>query len=379
MKSKSTATFLCQLFLVILLAIKSSNSLPFFCASISKQQRFNDAIDQQNWPLVQKLLGRTGVDPSARNDLALNIAILFNQTAIFRHLIADYRVDGSANNNAAIQYAVVNQDFASVDRLLRDARVDPSANHNFPIRHACESGNVQIVRRLLRDPRVDPAVDDNYPLRISVMMQHEEILQDLLQTGRRVDPGALDSWSLQHAVQERFVGIACILISDPRVNPSANNNFALRKSCENGDIEIVKRLLRDQRVDPNVDQQYPLRIAELRGDQEMVNILNAAILRRSLRNPVSLVQNALPIQQALSNIWQIGGRLLRPGAPRQPPPPPLSVDTTNKKQKVFVETECPVCFESFQEAQPVLFGGCGHLICERCASQLTSCPLCRHN
>ena len=79
--------------------------------------------------------------------------------AVARLLFEDPRVDPSARNNKAIQWASGQGHDAVVQLLLADARVDPSAQNNFAIRWASGQGHDAVVRLLLADPRVDPSAN----------------------------------------------------------------------------------------------------------------------------------------------------------------------------------------------------------------------------
>ena len=63
-------------------------------------------------------------------------------------------IDPSLKNNHAIQLASENGHNLVVDRLLQDERVDPSASDNRAIRSASHNGHLAVVERLLQDPRV---------------------------------------------------------------------------------------------------------------------------------------------------------------------------------------------------------------------------------
>src|SRR3989304_2972515 len=54
-----------------------------------------------------------------------------------------------------------------VELLLADPRVDPSAVNNWTIRFASENGHDKVVELLLADPRVDPSADNNFAIRIA--------------------------------------------------------------------------------------------------------------------------------------------------------------------------------------------------------------------
>ena len=70
----------------------------------------------------------------------------------------DSRVDPSFKNNHAIQVASWNGHLVVVERLLQDERVNPSAGDNYAIKYAAGKGHLAVVDRLLQDKRVDPSM-----------------------------------------------------------------------------------------------------------------------------------------------------------------------------------------------------------------------------
>ena len=53
--------------------------------------------------------------------------------------------------------AVRENNIETVKKLLKDSEVDPADNDNYAIRCASEYGYIEIVKLLLADKRVDPA------------------------------------------------------------------------------------------------------------------------------------------------------------------------------------------------------------------------------
>ena len=77
-------------------------------------------------------------------------------------MLEDSRVDPSAKDNQAIQGVAYYGQLNVVNRLLEDSRVDPSAGDNWAIRCAAKYGHFDVVNRLLEDKRVDPTVIADY-------------------------------------------------------------------------------------------------------------------------------------------------------------------------------------------------------------------------
>ena len=85
------------------------------------------------------------VDPSARNNWAIQVASCYGHIEIVRLLLEDPRVDPSACSNYAIRWASENGYLEVVRLLLTDSRVDPSALENMAIIWAKETGHTEIV------------------------------------------------------------------------------------------------------------------------------------------------------------------------------------------------------------------------------------------
>jgi ankyrin repeat protein len=77
--------------------------------------------------------------------------------------LEDPRVDPSARNNRALEWGMINDHLHVVNRLLDDPRVDPRVDRgvNNILSIAATRGNIDIVNRLLEDPRVDPTFNNN--------------------------------------------------------------------------------------------------------------------------------------------------------------------------------------------------------------------------
>src|SRR5690606_17610592 len=58
-------------------------------------------------------------------------------------------------------YASVHGHLEVVQELLKDKRVDPSARDNYAIQYASSNGHLEVVKELLKDKRVDPSAENN--------------------------------------------------------------------------------------------------------------------------------------------------------------------------------------------------------------------------
>ncbi len=129
---------------------------------------------------MKVLLSDQRVDPSTRNNEAIQVASFKGHIEIVKKLLADKRVDPSDDNNKAIIFASVNGKPEIVKLLLANQLVDPSANNNEAIRRASREGNIEVVKLLLTDKRVDPSADDNEAIWLVFSHGNTEIVELLL-------------------------------------------------------------------------------------------------------------------------------------------------------------------------------------------------------
>lgn len=159
------------------------------------------------------------------------------------------------DNFDSIRWAARRGHLAVVDRLLQDERVDPSARDNNAIQLAAYNGHVAVVERLLQDERVDPSADNNDAVRLAAVYGHLAVVERLLQDAR-VDPLADDNYAVRLSAQNGHLAVVDRLLQDKRVDPSACNNYAVRWASYNGHLAVVDRLLEDSRVDFAVAIQH---------------------------------------------------------------------------------------------------------------------------
>ena len=100
-----------------------------------------------NKELVKQML-KSGVDPSAQDNYAIQLAAEYGHTEVVRLLLGDERVNPSAVDNYAIKQAAYYGRTAIVRLLLSDKRVDPSADDDYAIRLAAQNGHDEIVKLL---------------------------------------------------------------------------------------------------------------------------------------------------------------------------------------------------------------------------------------
>ena len=119
------------------------------------------AIEGGHAKSVERLIQDPRVDPTAKDNEAVQCAACYGRTEIVKMLLQDSRVDPSAGDNDAIRWAAINGHAKIVKMLLGNPSVDPSSENNYAIRAAAKYGQTQVVQVLLEDPRVDPSAEDN--------------------------------------------------------------------------------------------------------------------------------------------------------------------------------------------------------------------------
>ncbi|KAJ3071177.1 hypothetical protein HDU98_005694 [Podochytrium sp. JEL0797] len=151
---------------------------PNVVSTLAQHARFDELL---------KILADPSIDPSLNESAALLFAVSHGHVNAVMHLLADPRIKGKEND--VFLGAIQLSHFELVHRLLESDRVDPSAENNVAIQMVAMSGDVDLCRMLLADPRVDPSDDGNTALREAVLYNRLPIVELLLQHPR-VRPGA---------------------------------------------------------------------------------------------------------------------------------------------------------------------------------------------
>ncbi|KAJ3276829.1 hypothetical protein HDV01_002884 [Terramyces sp. JEL0728] len=218
------------------------------------------------YDIVEILLFKTTLDPSVRNNLAIQHACENGHFGIVKLLLTDPRVDPNDADGLGLSYAAERGYLDICKLLLQDERVDPSGNQNSAVCYASRNGHCDIVKLLLQDDRVDPAAHQNYSIIRASEFGHLDIIKLLLLDGR-VDPTAERESALKCAVINSHIEIVKLLLKDGRVNSKIDNNFCLKVSIDLGNVEITHWLLKFQQYS---DGLFALKRAFNNNDWEMV-------------------------------------------------------------------------------------------------------------
>eukprot|EP00586_Coscinodiscus_wailesii_P011585 CAMPEP_0172511628 /NCGR_PEP_ID=MMETSP1066-20121228/237816_1 /TAXON_ID=671091 /ORGANISM="Coscinodiscus wailesii, Strain CCMP2513" /LENGTH=240 /DNA_ID=CAMNT_0013291083 /DNA_START=188 /DNA_END=907 /DNA_ORIENTATION=+ len=160
-----------------------------------------------------------------------NLVIIYQRAGLnemTRILSNNPRIDPSIRNNHAIDWASERGKLDFVQLLLKDSRVDPSDRHNYAIGWAGAMGNLKIVRELLKDSRVDPSDQKNYTIRLASEYGHLDVVRELLKDSR-VDPSDRDEYAIFMAMRNGHFDVVKELLHDHRVESSPKKISALRQ------------------------------------------------------------------------------------------------------------------------------------------------------
>ncbi|ORY46356.1 hypothetical protein BCR33DRAFT_715473 [Rhizoclosmatium globosum] len=116
-------------------------------------------VDEENAAFIYSArYGRVpGVDPSARDSLALQLAASRGHVDVVDILLKIPGVDPCADDEYAFAIAVKHSHVGVVKLLLEDGRVDPTLGDYFE--QSCIYGDIELVKALLEDSRVQPSCD----------------------------------------------------------------------------------------------------------------------------------------------------------------------------------------------------------------------------
>jgi Ankyrin repeats (3 copies) len=130
-------------------------------------------------------------------------------------------------------------------------RVDPTNKEDSAMESAVVGGHVDIVRLLANDPRIDVCNWNNDAIERAVEYGSVEICKILIRAG--ADPSCNDSYSFRTACDENHYKVAKLLLKDSRVNPTARNNAAFRCAVGNNNVKMVKMLMEVPPVSNSID------------------------------------------------------------------------------------------------------------------------------
>jgi hypothetical protein len=248
--------------------------------SFSEFSRYIESNDVKN---VQRMLQEGKVDPSKKDNMALEVASERGYTEIVRLLLEDERVFPNhvvmrvyeSNNiemlNLFLDYISVRSVEDLFDRAYSDRRndiIEFLINHPMYeilnprpfIVNAAWDGRTDIVRILLENGREDPRVSNNSAIIRASENGHADVVRLLLQDGR-ADPSDYNNSAIIRASQNGHADVVSLLLEDGRSDPSYYNNSAIIRASRKGRADVVELLLEDERVDPRSSNYEAIRFA----------------------------------------------------------------------------------------------------------------------
>ncbi len=149
-----------------------------------------------------------------------------------------------------ITTAIYSEKLDIIDELIKRG-YDPSADNNLPIQVASEQGYLNVIERLLQDPRVNPGDNGNMSIINAIYKGHLNVAKRLLRD-QRINPNnktrVLGSTILGEAAKKGYLDLVDLILQDPRTDPSIKNNEALTSAIKNANLELVDMLLSHPRL-----------------------------------------------------------------------------------------------------------------------------------
>lgn len=242
------------------------------------------ACDNNQLPVVTRLLLDNRFDPAAVDNIALEAACGKGYIDIVNTLLSDSRVDAKISQNLVaqitsrpfygLQQAVHNGHLSVVNRLLADSRFCPTKDDNVYIRVACQEGHLEIVNRLLKEPDVNPSAKSNHALNLACRNGHLKIVKRLLADSRTVFIGNVEyqNEALLNACQNGHWRIVELLLNTPQFKVS-NADSVITVAVEKGWTKIVQLLLNKGQFSPSNNIKYLLMVTCEKGYFEIFKLL----------------------------------------------------------------------------------------------------------
>jgi len=136
--------------------------------------------------------------------------------------------------------AVSRGDLSTLNRLIENG-IDPSVKNNHAIQNAAYQNQMEIVKRLLHDRRVDPSVDNNSVL-IWASHYGNLSTVELLLLDPRVDTRSQGDACIEVAANNKHWDIAETLLSDPRSHTLHNIIYVMQRAIDDQQNDLVNRI-----------------------------------------------------------------------------------------------------------------------------------------
>jgi ankyrin repeat protein len=259
---------------------------------MTNQEKFNEAVDNNNSIDIKKFADKKNVDLSHSNNFALLRACLTGNKEIFKFLIDKIPKVSFNSFIDAVSNADFNRHHTILNDLLKYWNIEISFFEDMDILHtkilknkqvelnekdivilvlslqrgfkdlmtlylnynsadilflfvAIRSNYIDIAKKIMKCKKIDIEYEDNSALYLACRYNVIEIFELLIED-QKIDLSKNDY--LEVASRYGNLYIVVKLLKTNKINPSANNSHCLYIAAKEGHIDIVKVLLKDPRV-----------------------------------------------------------------------------------------------------------------------------------
>ena len=203
-------------------------------------------------------------------NFVMNDLIFLNLNYQVVNILQDKKNDPRINYNSLLIFACNCNNIEIMKLLLADDRVTPNIISVSLLKMVCEKymnfpiGTIseQMMKLLLEDNRIDPGADDNFIIQFASGNSLDRIVQLLLSTSDKVNPGANNNNAIISAVKSTNYSkknTIKTLLLDNRVDPTVNNSCILLLELKENPTDTFEILLQDKRLDPSINNNYILK------------------------------------------------------------------------------------------------------------------------
>jgi hypothetical protein len=221
----------------------------------------------------------------------------------FLFCLVDLEVNPAGNNNEAIFIASGTENMEIFKTLLREPSVDPSARNNDPLQVAILRGRYEKVKELLKDKRVqaDTTSKGQSPIMIAITLEKMKAVELMVESGKvqlnpsyvsyalalgniqmanylvksGCDQNGKDGCSILIAAAQKTIIMMKWLLACEKVDPSAFENKPLKIAIKNGNIEMVKLITQDRRFKKEYSNEIMKKLEKYQNDEIFKIIVKA--------------------------------------------------------------------------------------------------------
>jgi ankyrin repeat protein len=180
------------------------------------------------------------------DELALQVATLYNQTHLVKHLCEKYNCNLHVDNESALRSAAFNG-FSSLVEYFINKGANVHAFNNASLASAVHQGHSSVVELLLKSG-ASARIHNNFCARYAVLRRQDiAILKHLILLGD-VNPRFDDDWMLLQACKKGFVEILKFLLTDIMANEidsivNMKDGILLKKAILYKQLSVIRLLV----------------------------------------------------------------------------------------------------------------------------------------